>query len=241
MNAVNKPTRGLRAARRAMDLLNATGDTKYAFEVMQALGRDTAPIGYARMLTTPQGERIAQDRVELTTKFGDAAWLANFAPGTVGAAYRDFIARNNVSAAGLAEAGERADVVERPFEHPHAWYARRTRDVHDVWHVLTGYETDGLGEGCLVAFSYAQTGSLGYVFIAYDVARSAKRNHPDLPVFQAIWRAYLAGRRAAWLPGEDYERLFAEPLESARKRLNISPPETYRRILQAFQPAMVAA
>jgi ubiquinone biosynthesis protein COQ4 len=34
--------------------------------------------------------------------------------------------------------------------------------VHDIWHVLTGYRRDALGEACLVAFSYAQTRGLGW-------------------------------------------------------------------------------
>lgn len=238
---MEQPKRGLGEAIKALQRLRATGDTKHVFEITRALGSGKPPPGYARLLTTPQGGRLAYERVELCARFGDEAWLASFAPGTVGAAYRDFITRNNISAAGLAEASERAAVGEPQYRHPHAWYGRRTRDIHDVWHVLTGYGTDGLGEGCVVAFSYSQTHSLGLAFIALHVARIGKKTRPDLPFFRAVWRAYLAGRRAAWLPGEDYERLFAEPLEDARARLNISPPETYREILRAFAPQMAAA
>ena len=32
--------------------------------------------------------------------------------------------------------------------------------------MLTGYGTDGLGESCVVAFSYAQLGGLGWALIA---------------------------------------------------------------------------
>ena len=238
---MEEPRRGLGEAMRALKRLRETGDTKHVFEITRALGSGGPPAGYARLLTTPQGGRMAYERVELCQRFGDEAWLAGFAPGTVGAAYRDFIKRNNSSAAGLAEASERAAVTQPEYRHPHAWYGRRTRDIHDVWHVLTGYGADALGEGCVVAFSYAQTGSLGLAFIALHVARLGKKTRPDLPFFAAVWRAYLAGRRAAWLPGEDYERLFAEPLESARARLGISPPDTYRQILRAFAPQVAAA
>jgi ubiquinone biosynthesis protein COQ4 len=47
---------------------------------------------------------------------------------------------------------------------------------------------------------------------------------------RAIWEGYRLGRRAAWLPGEDYEALLAEPLEQARARLRIGRPETYQEI-----------
>lgn len=232
-----QPKRGLREAWRALRRLQATGDTKHVFEIMRALGNNRPPRGYERLLTTGQGGRIAYQRVELAERFGDEAWLDSFAPGTVGATYRDFIHRNNISAAGLADASRRAAVGEPEYAHPHAWYGRRNRDIHDVWHVLTGYGTDGLGEGCIVAFSYAQTGSLGFAFIALHVARLGKKTRPDLPFYRAIWQAYQAGKRAAWLAGEDYEALFAEPLESARTRLGIGAPDTYRKILVAFRDA----
>jgi ubiquinone biosynthesis protein COQ4 len=46
-------------------------------------------------------------------------------------------------------------------------------------------------------------------------------------MLKAVWQAYRNGRKAAWLPAEDYIALLAEPLESARARLNIVPPTTY--------------
>ena len=37
-------------------------------------------------------------------------------------------------------------------------------------------------------------------------------------------------RAARWLPALDYEALFAEPLETARARLNLRPPTVYDRV-----------
>src|ERR1019366_570854 len=54
-------------------------------------------------VATPDGGRIAYERVELSKCLMDRAWLASFAPGTVGAAYAEFTARENLSAEGLAE------------------------------------------------------------------------------------------------------------------------------------------
>ncbi len=47
---------------------------------------------------------------------------------------------------------------------------------------------------------------------------------------QAIWQGYRRGKAAEWLLGEDYERLMTEPLESARRRLNITPATIYDAI-----------
>ena len=158
----------------------------------------------------------------------DAAWLDSLPAGSVGAAYRHFIRSEQLSAEGLAEIS-RANGREIDEPHPYAWFGRRTRDVHDIWHILSGYHRDGLGEACLVAFSYAQTGGLGWALIAVGAAAKS-REAGAYPFKAAIWQGYQRGKAASWLLGEDYERLMAEPLEAARKRLNITPPTIYDSI-----------
>jgi hypothetical protein len=87
----------------------------------------------------------------------------------------------------------------------------------------------GLGEACLVAFSYAQTGSLGWALIALGAAMRARREGHGVAV-RAIWQGYKRGKAARWLPGEDYEQLMSEPLAAARRRLNLTPPTLYDAI-----------
>jgi ubiquinone biosynthesis protein COQ4 len=112
--------------------------------------------------------------------------------------------------------------------HPVAWMARRTRDVHDLWHILTGYGRDGLGEACLVAFSYPQTRSLGWALIAMGAISRTRGGR--YPYARAILQGYQRGKAAKWLLGEDYEALLAEPLDGARRRLGITPPTIYDAI-----------
>jgi integrase len=47
---------------------------------------------------------------------------------------------------------------------------------------------------------------------------------------RTIWEGYCHGRRAAWLQGEDYQRLLAEPLADARDRLLIAAPVAYQTL-----------
>jgi ubiquinone biosynthesis protein COQ4 len=213
-------------------------DTVQVFEIMRALAGRSGPNGYLRLLATPEGGRIAFERVELSKHLMDRAWLESFAPGTAGAAYAEFTARENLSAEGLAEESRKTTTGLIDAAHPYAWYGRRIRDIHDLWHILTGYGRDGLGEACLVAFSYAQTGSLGWAFIALGVALRARGASGRL-LRQAIWEGYRRGRRAAWLPGEDYERLMAEPLETARARLSLTSPTVYDSVPAAFRNGAV--
>ena len=116
-----------------------------------------------------------------------------------------------------------------------------SRDTHDIWHILTGYHRDGLGELCLVAFSYAQTKSLGWAFIAVGGALRALKEPGGKHAVKAIWQAYQTGKNAAWLPGEDFEALLGEPLESARARLNIGAPTFYNSIPASLREGTMAA
>jgi ubiquinone biosynthesis protein COQ4 len=206
-------------------LLNDKEDTRQVFEIMRALNGSATAKGYQRLLTTAEGGRLAYERKEFAERLMDDAWLDSLPAGSVGAAYRDFIRSEQLSAEGLAEISrEGTKEIDEP--HPYAWFGRRTRDVHDIWHILSGYHRDALGEACLVAFSYAQTKGLGWALIAFGAASRARKDRSH-PYVKAIWQGYKRGKAAAWLLGEDYERLLAEPLESARRRLRITPPTIY--------------
>ena len=226
---MERPRRQWSAALRALRrLLSDKEDTGQVFEIMRALNGDSTMKGYRRLLTTPGGGRLAYERVELAERLMDDAWLDSFAAGTVGGAYRDFIRSENLSAEGLAEISrQRQSMVE--MRHPHAWFGRRTRDSHDIWHILSGYHRDGLGEACLVAFSYAQTRALGWALIAAGASWRALQAG-SRPHARAIWQGYQRGKAAKWLPGEDFTALMNEPLEAARRRLNIAPASLYNAI-----------
>lgn len=236
-------TTGRREWRTAFDalrkLLDNGEDTTQVFRIMRALNVGVAASNYARLLGTEQGGRLAYERVELARRLSDKAFVAQFAPGTVGAAYRHFLETTGYSADGLVEVSRIAD--ERDIEHPYAWMGRRTRDVHDLWHVLTGYQADeSLGEASLVAFSYAQDGGLGWAWIALGAAAKSLKITGNRLFAKAVWEGYRHGRRAAWLAGEDYEKLLAEPIDAARKRLRIATPAAYLQAQRVLGPELAS-
>jgi len=222
-----EPARAWRALRR---LIADKEDTAQVFEIMNALAGQSIRRGYERLLDAPEGGRQAFTMIELADQLQDRAWLRTFSPGSVGAAYLAFVEERDFSAYGLADESLKVADTDIDAAHPWAWYARRLRDVHDIWHVLTGYQTDALGEACVVAFSLPQTRSPGFGVIAAGVAVEFMRARTGYPCARAIFQAWRHGRRAAWLPGLDYTALMAEPLDEARRRLGIRPPDLYDRI-----------
>ncbi len=133
-------------------LLRDKDATEEVFEIMRALNGDSTRKGYQRLLATAEGGRLAYNREELAQKLADRAWLATLPPGSLGAVYRDFTDDGGVTPQGLVDVSSH---VMMDLQHPVAWFGRRIRDSHDLWHVTTGYGLDSLGEACLVAFSYA--------------------------------------------------------------------------------------
>ena len=222
-----QPVRAMKALRR---LIADQDDTAQVFEIMNALAGRSIERGYDRLLDTPQGGRQAFALLELSERLTDRAWLESLPAGSVGAAYLAFMGEQGFTADGLAGESRKVADTEIDAAHPRAWFARRLRDVHDVWHVLTGYSTDALGEACVVAFSLPQTRSAGFGLIAAGAGVQFMRARTGHPCARAIVQAWRNGRRAAWLPGEDYEALLAEPLDAARERLRVRPATLYDQV-----------
>jgi len=229
------PLRPLEAMRAFRKLVADKEDTVQVFRIVRALAGRALLDGYLRLLRTPEGGRQAYLADELADKLQDREWLAQFAPGTVGASYLAFIARRDLSAYGLADESRKLGEVDIDSAHPIAWFARRGRDVHDIWHVLTGYGTDALGEACVVAFTYAQTKNRGLGFLAGAAALEIQRSRPGTMYLKAVWQAWRNGKRAVWLMPLDYDSLLAEPLEDARARLGIRAPTAYLAVPLALR------
>jgi ubiquinone biosynthesis protein COQ4 len=223
-------TTGRRDWRTAFDairkLLANGDDTTQVFRIMRALNVGATPKSYAQFIATESGGRMAYERVELAQLLAQPGFAKQFAPGTVGAAYNHFLESTGYSADGLAEVSKINREEDMP--HPYAWFGRRVRDTHDIWHVMTGYKADeSLGEAALVAFSYAQVGGLGWAFIGGAAALKSLRVTRSTLFAKAVWEGYRRGRKAKWLPAEDYLQLLAEPIDAARARLGLSEPVAY--------------
>ncbi len=211
----------------AIGKLMANGDdTTQVFRIMRSLNVGEGAKNYARLIATETGGQLACEQTEMASLLSDKAYVAQFAPGTVGAAYRHFLEKTGYSADGLVEVS-RINPGE-DLRHPYAWFGRRVRDTHDIWHVLTGYKADeSLGEAALVAFSYAQVGGLGWAFIGAAAALKSLQVTRNTLFARAVWEGYRNGRKAKWISGEDYQKLLHEPIDAARARLGIPTPVAY--------------
>ena len=224
-----RPNPALRAVRK---LMRNGEDTQQVFLLIEALRGKTTLRQFARVRQTETGRAVLGENRRLLDRLSDRASLAALPAGTLGRGYYDFMAAEDLSAEGLVEMSK---ITRPPASDDVTLFRERGREMHDLLHVVTGYGRDPLGEACLVAFSFAQTGLKGFAVIAVYAARKIARSRPDQPVRRAVVEGYRHGRSAGWLPGADWEALLDQPVEAIRARFAVKPPTYYRTIMAALR------
>jgi ubiquinone biosynthesis protein COQ4 len=214
--------RALRAAFAVRTLLRDPNDTAQVFQLIDALSGPTPRHMRERFTRSRTGARLLAERPRLLARLQDREALAALPEGSLGRAYLAFMMRDGLTPDGLVEASA---VVDRSAEGDDvsAWIGERMRDSHDLWHVVTGYRGDLLGEAALLAFSWAQTHTPGIGVLA--TVAFVRVDDPDGR--RLILDGLLRGVRAAWLPAVAWETLLAEDLDVVRARLRVGPPAVY--------------
>jgi ubiquinone biosynthesis protein COQ4 len=207
-------------------------DTRQVFEVVTALSRDSARRLFQRFIATPYGRRVVTEPVELETILGDFPRLRAMAPGTLGRAYVDFMDEAGFTPQGLLDAADEAGVGLKEFpELSEFGRAFRHLEVsHDLWHVLTGYGRDPLGEICNLVFTRRQTGNPGLKLIIRMGLLALKLERWSYPALKAAAEARRMGDAVDFLLQHDVEAMLEQPLDEVRRRLGIFRPEIYDAI-----------
>lgn len=101
---------------------------------------------------------------------------------------------------------------------PIFYIALRARQTHDIWHVLTGYDTTVKSELALQGFTFAQIGSgVSVALLAAGLLHFLKTKPEDLrDVMDAIVSGYERGRRARYLLATPWEKFWEMPLRDAQ-------------------------
>ena len=209
------------------DLLQDKEETSHVFKIFEALPSKSFMPRVRALALSEKGEELRRNEPYLPPILDDHETLRKLPKGTVAHAYCDFMEREGLSAAGLVAEAEKlgnpkyGDLVE--------WFGFRSRDTHDLMHVLTGYGRDGLGEQCVLLFTHGQSPSHGHLLIGYAGAYNIRKTVKSAaPVYRACRQAHRTGKACPPLVGLSIRELLATDLEEARARLNIPDPHWYR-------------
>src|SRR3546814_19295573 len=101
------------------------------------------------------------------------------------------------------------------------------RDSHDLYHIVTGYGRDGLGEICVLTFGNAQLYNHGIAFLLLLALFKSRREHPELPALGPLIEDSRSGRSARYFSETQWEEFQHRPLDEARAAHTLVPPPTY--------------
>jgi ubiquinone biosynthesis protein COQ4 len=217
-----------RAVRALHALLQTPDDTHRAMELTLHLGMPAFERNFQRFARTALGARLLAERPSLAARLSDRAALEAMPEDSFAAAYLAYLDRNGFAPTALIalqhETEQRwmAETGEPPLDPARRWFSDRLLLCHDLFHVLTDYDTDGVGEATLLAFGQAQQGGRAGALLTLGAAWELWRTL-GIRWLRYDLRAYRRGRRAAWLLAQPWEELLPLRLETVRLLLGIEP------------------
>lgn len=168
-----------------------------------------------RFLGDPRGKRLFDERRAIDSKTVDLEALGQLPEGTLGRAYAEF----------LTSRGLTPDVFDGPpqaiADPRSAYVVQRLRQTHDLWHVVTGYDTDPASEVALQAFTFGQLRAPSAAILATAGTLRGVGAVRALP--RGVLEAFVAGRRAIAMAVFAWEDHWATPLDEVRAMLRITP------------------
>jgi ubiquinone biosynthesis protein COQ4 len=162
----------------------------------------------------PQGARALRERPRVSL---DLEQLGKLPEGSLGRAFADHMIANGLDPAALPT---------RPARDAGHFVLAHLFETHDLWHVVTGFDTDVAGELGLQAFYLAQVPShLAPLLLAGGLVNTLVYAYDQRTVrMDSISRGWELGRRARPLFGLRWNDLLALPLAEVRERLGIPGP-----------------
>lgn len=212
------------------DLARDNDDTTAVFRIVDALRGDGLQRLTNEIRQSASGRGVLARRQSLLSILSDREHLATLPAGSLGAEYLNFMTIEGLTAEGLAEASA-SGYASQPSDEEERFVEELVRDSHDLWHVLTGYGRDPLGELCLLGVLYQQANVLGAAFIALLGVFQVTFEYPGAPAFRAVREGFRIGRQANWLVAEDWASHLATPIDEVRATLGIRTPEFYLKSL----------
>lgn len=234
-----QPMRALRALNQLRD---NPDDTAQVFTIIEALSGRAPLRVLARFRKDEAGRALLRDRPNVLSYLSDRAMLESLPRDSLGRAYLAFLDREGITAEGLVGASVEGRRVVIDRESDFSYMRDRMRDTHDLWHTVTGYQGDVIGETALLGFNVAQLRNPGVATIVL----AGLANLRSVDTTKVVVRAFRDGLRAAWLPPLHWEVMLPLPLAQVRATLRIPPVPAYtplrtKPLASRAQPPSVAS
>lgn len=144
----------------------------------------------------------------------DVKELSTYPEGTFGYEFAKF-----VTAAGI----DPNDLPNIKAVDEHSYFLAHLYETHDIWHVVTGFDTTTAGELGLQAFYLAQFPSkVAQLIIGLGALNSFLLEFDDYERrFEMMVKGWQMGKKARPLFGQDWKQLWGTKLSKIQKELGI--------------------
>jgi ubiquinone biosynthesis protein Coq4 len=164
-----------------------------------------------RLSRHPQGKKAFKSRLSLGTI--DLAGLRQLSDNSLGRIYANHMIENQLK-----------PLQVNPGKDDYQFLGAHITETHDIWHVVTGSNTDILGEIQLEAFYVAQleVSRFWLALLTKNLLKSVLYNiEVATQYMDALTQGWIMGRQAEPLFGIDWSTLWETPLEEVRTSLKI--------------------
>jgi len=203
-------------------------NTEQFFHMMEALNGAALINRFDDFMNSDQGQERFETRRYLPPILDDHTWIKDLPEDSLGQAYIRFMREEELTAQGLVEESDKFRENASAYVDDFDWYTKRLRDTHDMFHILTGYGRDPLGEACLLGFTHPQHKARGFLIVGYMATLEVKKWVKNAV---NVWPCFNEGRRngklAKVIAEHDIIKLMHQPLEIAREQLGIRPAQHY--------------
>jgi ubiquinone biosynthesis protein Coq4 len=198
---VNDPNR----LNEVFNLSDQTADTAVLNRLAGEFAKD--PVGAEALRDMPRLGRI------------DLPALRALPKGTLGRTYADFMADRGL---------DPASIPTLPVQDQAEFVQAHLYETHDLWHVVTGFDTDVAGELGLQAFYGAQfRGPLPPAILAAGLLNTSFYSTADHDRrFRAIVLGWTLGRKARQLFGRRWDQMWERPIAEVRAELALDREST---------------
>ncbi|MEW6776307.1 MAG: Coq4 family protein [Bdellovibrionota bacterium] len=219
-----------RAAKAFGAVLADTSRSDKVAELAVALEGDTMEKYFLRFRAHPEGQKLLREKPSLFDALKDKDKMLSLPRNTLGHAYGKYMQQERLDAAFFSDITDNFVDEKGIYDEDRRYFRRRMRDSHDVWHALTGYGADQLGEAAVLAFTIGQNFIPGAAVLAGFAFLFAPIAFPNdrLGWQPYLIQAYQRGRNAKWLPVARIEELLEKPVSEVQRMFNVTPtPEAH--------------
>jgi len=190
-----------------------------AYSTGDALGGMSDERQTRRMLASGDCQRLLARKSSLTDALADFDALRAMPEGSLGRAFLRFAERHGLDPRALIASQHEMSRDYFELDPVRQWVSDRLTVMHDLWHVLCGYDATTAGESALMCFSLPQRVNDRALPIFIVMSLLSGRVRP-----RNVWEGVRRGRRAVRLAAQPLEELLPLPLHEVRERLGISEP-----------------